>query len=148
MIRSRATCVALGIALLLLAACGDPASGPVEITWGRDVCSHCQMILSDRRFAAQLRSDRRVERFDDFGCALAWLGDHPDVQPREIFVMDEAHERWLDAKSARYATGRATPMGFGFGAHATTTDGDVDFEAARRLVEERERERARRADPR
>ena len=46
--------VAIGV--LLLGACGgDPPTGAVEITWDRDVCEHCSMAISDRRYAAQVR---------------------------------------------------------------------------------------------
>ena len=42
--------------LLLLAACsGDPGTGPAEVTWDRDACARCNMVLSDRHHSAQVR---------------------------------------------------------------------------------------------
>ena len=52
---------AAGLALLplagtLLGGCEkDPNSGPVDVKWDRQVCERCSMILSDTRYAAQIR---------------------------------------------------------------------------------------------
>lgn len=41
-----------------LAVCGKTSHWPVgmpEIKWDRDIFAHCKMVISDRRFAAQIR---------------------------------------------------------------------------------------------
>mgnify|MGYP001579587299 CR=1 FL=1 len=121
----------------VVVACGDPASGPVPVTWGRDTCSHCQMALGDQRHAAQIRSAARVEKFDDGGCALAWQIQHPDVEVREFWMADEDDGRWIDARTAHFRTGRRTPMDFGLGAISRAEADSIDFEAALRRVKER-----------
>jgi nitrous oxide reductase accessory protein NosL len=144
-LRRRSRWAALAAALAL-AGCPPPATGPVRIAWGRDACQHCGMAIGDERFAAQVRrGPRDAARFDDFGCAVAWLEEHggPDTAA-EIWVMDEDRREWIDARRASYRSGRATPMGYGFGAASAAAPGDLDFAAARARVLEREGERASR----
>ena len=124
-----------------LMACGDPAQGPAEVAWGRTACEHCQMVISDRRFAMQVRLGDRVHRFDDPGCAVEWLDQKPGggAEATELWVMDMDGGQWIDARSAFYRPGQRTPMAYGFGAVAKPEDGALDFEALRRRIRERER---------
>ncbi len=141
----RAAWLALA-ALCAATACSQPTSGPVEIAWGRDVCAHCSMVIGDARFAAEVRlGPREIARFDDFGCALAWLAQHENTgSAAEIWVMDQDGGGWLDAREALYRPGQHTPMAWGLGAVAAGEPGALDFEAARRELSERARERASR----
>ena len=63
----RRTLLAQGFALtplatLVLSACGDDgdwAEGMLPIKWDRDTCLHCQMVISDKRFAVEIRGGPR-----------------------------------------------------------------------------------------
>jgi len=133
---------------LLLAACGgDPGTGPGELHWDRDVCTRCNMVLSDRRHAVQLRvlpaagEARGVYPFDDLGCAVLWL-DSRDLPEDavEIWVADSRNGRWIDARSAYYLTGNPTPMQYGLSAVEEKLEGSIDFAAAREEIYRVERE--------
>jgi copper chaperone NosL len=109
---------ALGAAALALAACSK-SDAPDEPAWGKQPCAHCAMLLSDRRFAAQVLTepgDRRY--FDDIGCMVLWLEER---KPRVtgLWVHDADGNRWLDARLAHYVAGARSPMDFGFEAHAS-----------------------------
>jgi hypothetical protein len=132
--------LALALGALLL-SCGDPAQGPAKVAWGRTACEHCQMVISDRRFAAQIRLGARVHRFDDPGCAIDWLDRQPGgaAEATELWVMDQEKAEWIDARTAFYRPGQRTPMAYGFGALAKPEDGALDFDAFRRRIRERER---------
>ena len=72
-VRNDRIAIAGALAMSVGVACGvRPETGPVDPAWDRDTCERCAMILSDRRFAAQLRyaQDRTVRHFDDLGCAI------------------------------------------------------------------------------
>ena len=128
---------------VLLAACsGDPGTGPVEVKWDRDVCARCNMVLSDREHAAQVRylptdgSRGEVKKFDDLGCAVLWLDQQPwkgqaDV---EIWVTDYHTGHWIDARLAHYVIGRQTPMQYGLGAQTEATADSIDFVRAREHI--------------
>ena len=128
----------------MLAACGRASmpAGMVEIKWDRDTCTRCSMVLSDRRFAAQVRGGPKDSnfKFDDIGCAAFWLKDQPwgkDAATR-IWVADVGSRgdavQWLDARKAQYLGGKTSPMGYNFAAVATAQPGSFDFETMREHV--------------
>ncbi|MCB1726823.1 MAG: hypothetical protein KDI22_05265, partial [Gammaproteobacteria bacterium] len=90
----RTTRLLIATALLLAGCSGDPGTGPVEVKWDRDVCTRCNMVLSDREHSAQVRytpadgKRSQVRKFDDLGCAVLWLDQQPwhDEPGVEIWV--------------------------------------------------------------
>lgn len=129
------------VALLLglLGACQqEPKTGPLEVKWDRDTCVRCNMALSDKRYAAQVRggSKHLAYKFDDFGCVVFWLNDKPwaNDPATEIWVMDMRSNKWIDARKAWYISDKRTPMGYGFGAVALPEPGSVNYEEARKQV--------------
>jgi copper chaperone NosL len=120
--------------------------GMLPIKWDRDTCARCSMVISDPRFAAQLRGGPRNEtfRFDDIGCAAMfgvekraqhpWLGDAAVCW----WVADTASEgkRWLDARQAHFVAGMHSPMGYDFGAFATAQPGSVGLDTVLARVRE------------
>lgn len=139
----RARAVPLALLAAAALACGPaPDTGPAEVAFDRDVCERCQMVISDRLHATQVRleQERGAHLFDDLGCALLWL-DARDATPREIWVRSPAGDAWIDGRTARYQAGRNTPMGYGLGPAA---DGISLTEARARV---RAMEDERRSDP-
>ncbi len=131
---------------LLLAACGDPGTGPVDVKWDRIACERCRMVLSDRHHAAQVRvqdpgGGSSVYLFDDLGCALIWLEDKPaKADPSaEIWVNDWRTGDWIDARTAYYVPNQVTPMEYGLGAQSDPAPGTLSFDQAREHVFEVER---------
>ncbi|MDP2811708.1 MAG: hypothetical protein Q8O34_16340 [Rhodocyclaceae bacterium] len=138
----------LAAALAGLGACGRSGGWPdgmAEIKWDRDTCVRCSMVISDRRFAAEMRGGPKntVFKFDDIGCAAFWLrdkaADHPwmrDAATR-LWVADVASQgsevRWHDAKLAHYI-GKTSPMGYNFGARPHPEPGSMDFATLREHV--------------
>lgn len=129
------------VALLLMpvAACGQ-TEGPEEIAWGRDACEHCRMIISERPFAAELRTSprKRLYKFDDIGCVVHWAkgqGLKLDEQP-EFWVMNHADGKtWLDARKAHFRVDLRSPMNYNFAAEPAKSDTSVPYdEMIRRLA--------------
>lgn len=143
--------IAAGFALTplaaALAACSRSGAWPegmAEVKWDRDTCTRCSMVISDRRFAAEMSGGEKsaVFKFDDIGCAVFWMRDkqkdHPwmaDAATR-LWVADAAGggEKWLDARKAHYAGGKTSPMGYNYGAIAYAEAGAADFEEMRQHV--------------
>lgn len=134
--------VLLPLAAALLAACGEDdgawAEGMAPIKWDRDTCARCGMAIGDRRFAAQLRGGPKNEaiKFDDIGCATTWCSEKVRLfpwinEPATRFwvaAFDGNGRRWLDARSAHYAPGPASPMGYNRAAYAEPRPDSVAFE--------------------
>jgi hypothetical protein len=138
----------LATAISSLGGCGGNEGWPEgmhPIKWDRDTCVRCSMVISDRRFAAELRGGPKntVFKFDDIGCAAFWLRDKAAEFPWMIeistrfWVADLASKgndvHWLDARTAHY-TGKTSPMGYNFGALAHPAAGTLDFAAMREHV--------------
>lgn len=135
---------ALAVLLAIaLAGCWDePKTGPVPIVYGRDSCDLCGMIISDPRYATEIRggADRKVYKFDDVGDAVRFLHDQdwkdaPDV---EIWVMDaETGKIWLDGRTAFFMGGLQSPMASGYGAFPTARDGAIRFDELMKVLMQR-----------
>jgi copper chaperone NosL len=120
---------ARALAFVLLAACASNDAA-VEPVWGKEPCAHCAMVLSDRRFGAQLvtrAGDRKF--FDDVGCMIQFASDRGEGDAR-AWVRDGESGKWLDARSAQYVAA-SSPMDFGFEARA---QGGVAWDAMRAQV--------------
>ena len=116
-------------ALVALAslACQD-ASSPVDPVWGKQACSSCSMLVSDRRYAAQLVTDEGTRFFfDDPGCMATWLAEGRG-RARRMWVYS-ADGSWIDARIARFVRDQPSPMGFGFAPTATGGAEWADVEA-------------------
>ncbi|THF61014.1 hypothetical protein [Pseudothauera rhizosphaerae] len=146
LLRAGAAPLLLGPLAGLLSGCGkgDWPEGMVPIRWDRDTCVRCNMVISDQRFAAELRGGPAgtAFKFDDLGCLLFWLQEaaakHPwmgEVATR-MWVADfesPGRERmnWLDPRQARYVV-RTSPMGYNFAALAAAQADAIGFEEMRR----------------
>ncbi len=134
-----------GIILLtgLVAGCwGEPETGPSEIRFGRDTCEMCRMIISDPRFAAQVRGGpkHRIFKFDDVGEMVLWLDQQKwkDDPKTERWVMDaKTGKTWLNAASAYFVKERHTPMDYGFGAVKNAEAGAITYNEMVEKVRER-----------
>ena len=113
--------------------------GMAEIKWDRDTCARCSMVISDRRFAAELRGGDKatVFKFDDVGCAVFWMRDKTKdypwlAEPATRFWVADATgkgDKWLEARQAHYGSGAMSPMGYNFSARAYAEAGSLDFAA-------------------
>lgn len=132
----------LAPAFLLLTACGDPETGPVDVVWDRDNCERCVMALSDRHHSAQVRGGKRhkAHHFDDIGCALLWLEEQSwkNDPNTEIWVNDHRDGSWLNAHQAHYVKITHTPMNYGFSAQPKASEGSVNFETAKQMIFQQE----------
>ncbi len=124
----------------VLAGCwGDPETGPVDVKYDREVCEYCKMIISDPRFAVEIRQGKgkEIRKFDDMGDAVHWLKIAPwkETAETEIWVRDmTTGKKWLEAKKVWYLSGQHTPMEYGYGAVAQKQEGAVSFAEMRKAI--------------
>jgi copper chaperone NosL len=120
----------LVLSLLALAAlaCQD-ASSPVDPVWGKQACASCSMLVSDRRYAAQLVTDDGTRVFfDDPGCMATWIAEGR-AHAQRMWVYGAAGT-WIDARAARFVRDQPSPMGFGFAPDAAGSAEWADVESS------------------
>jgi hypothetical protein len=140
---------ALAAALGCEREAGKWPPGMQPIVWDRDTCVRCSMVISDPRFAAEMRGGENgkngdtVFKFDDIGCLVFWLRDKAAQFPwmadaaTRLWVADSTDLRgttWLDPRQAHYLGGRFSPMGYNFAAVRDAASGSLTFEAMREQV--------------
>ncbi len=109
--------VVLASTALVLASCGSEAKAdePPKITFGKDTCSRCNMIISEEKYAAGLvakNGDKMV--FDDVG-EMFIVVQEEGLNDRRAWVHDFDSVKWIDATKAFYVDAHdiMTPMGMG-----------------------------------
>ena len=112
----------LVVAAAILAARfdSDDPDGPPEIEYGRDVCTDCNMIISEPRFAAAYRdSEGNPAIFDDIGDLLRYGHEKGDLDEATAWVHDYDDEEWIEAQGAWFVKSDIqTPMASGLAAFA------------------------------
>lgn len=104
------------LVLLLALLVGACASGPQEVHWGEDVCAHCQMVISDERYAAQVVDARgKTWKFDAIECMVAFVGEGGgSLEGYEAWVAD-GRTGWTPVEAAHFVASERirSPMGGG-----------------------------------
>lgn len=78
--------ISVGMLLLLMASC-EPK--PQPINYGNEACEYCRMSIVDKRYAAQLVSDKgKAYSFDAIECMLHFKKEHPEHQWHFELVSD------------------------------------------------------------
>jgi len=134
---SRRTVLAM-LAVTPVVGCKPQTEGPEDIRWSRETCEICGMIISDPRYATEIRggADSKLVKFDDIGDAVHWLNiqDWKDT-PKEFWVMDSnPGADWLDARISYFHPDTMSPMDYGFAAVKSWEEDAVTFSEMREAV--------------
>ncbi|ADV45773.1 nitrous oxide reductase accessory protein NosL [Nitratifractor salsuginis] len=118
--------VTLGVALPLFSGCKErQKDGAEPVHWDRDMCERCKMVLSERKYAAEITNPNtgKTYKFDDIGCAVLWMDEEhiPWKDRAKIWVTDAKTGQWLDARKALYTDDSITPMAYGIAAFSEKT---------------------------
>ncbi len=124
--QSRRNFLIFSLASLALVACKKQSKEAAqEVHWDRDMCERCKMVLSERKYAAQIIDPKsgKCYKFDDIGCAVLWMDEeHIAWKDRaKIWVSDAKTGRWIDARKALYTDDSITPMAYGVAAFSPET---------------------------
>ena len=136
------------IIVLGMVACEKKQTGVVEqMHWDRDMCTRCQMAISERKFAVQIidPQSNKVYKFDDLGCAVLWLDEEkiPWKDKAILWITDAKTGKWMNARTASYVDGAVTPMAYGFAAYSKSTlpknAHSIDYTQVVQAIEKKEK---------
>lgn len=100
------------------------SSGPREIQYGSDVCAHCNMTLTDPRFAAELVTKKgKIQVFDSIECLAAFVTR--DSTPSGQSYLSNFNQpgtliKMADAVIVRSENKIRSPMGMNLAAFSAT----------------------------
>jgi hypothetical protein len=121
----------VGSIVLLVRAMDRPIDGPSPVAWDREACAHCRMLVSEKRFAAQIVEGHRALHFDDPGCLFEHL--RAAGEPRgKLWFHHLSEDRWLAGDQVGFVAASPTPMGYGLGAVDAGAPGALSLAEARR----------------
>ena len=104
------------------------SSGPEAIRYGKDACTSCKMTLTDKRFGAEVLTQKgKVFKFDDLNCLAGFLkkGTVPSEEIAQIVTIDFKNPgTFLDVQQAFFLENEAvkSPMRGDVASFATTED--------------------------
>jgi copper chaperone NosL len=81
--------------LLLMFSLQSCSSGPQPISFGKDACHFCKMVISDQRFGAEVITDKnKIYKFDDVHCVVSFMksGTVPSSEIASIYLVDFAEK--------------------------------------------------------
>ncbi len=112
------------------------SDNPEPVAWDQEACAECHMLISDRRFAAQLQTARgQTLNFDDPACLMTYVAhQHPSV--RAIYFRDSQSARWLKADHAGFVRSTDSPMGGGLRAVSLSTAEALGYDETLREIEQ------------
>lgn len=89
---------------------------PQLIIYGKDVCAHCHMVISDQRFGAQIVTAKgKVFAFDSVNCLHGYSHSHSLQEHRVFFIDSLQKDHWLPAEETIFIPmpQLRSPMGAG-----------------------------------
>ena len=116
------------LSTFLLLACSEQkeTNKAAQMHWDRDMCARCVMVISDRKNSVQVQdvANKKVYKFDDFGCMAIWAKDENIDMSKNynVWVTDVTSGDWIDAKKAIYTAGNTTPMDYGYSAYKSESE--------------------------
>lgn len=112
---------------LLFVACTREMK-PQLVIYGKDVCEHCHMVISDSRFGAQIVTGKgKVFHFDSPNCVHSYLHSHTLGEHEVYFVNSIQKNSWISAKETSFISTPLlrSPMGAGLFSGPTITAKDL-----------------------
>ncbi len=97
---------------------GNYTGKPLEMEFGKFLCSDCTMMIKKYKFSAQvILPNEETYFFDDIGCMIRWLDKQEDKEKIKVFVYTLDTRTYIDPKDALFSRIETTPIGYGFGAY-------------------------------
>lgn len=125
---------------------------PEPIRFGEDLCAYCKMMISDKRFGAELVTHKgKLQKFDSAECLAAWHlgGQTPQEDIHSLWVVDFSRpEQLIDATQAVYLQSKDlhSPMSLNISAFSDRATADkvqrlyigelIDWNTVRNIVNE------------
>lgn len=90
------------LSLVVAAAIGCTQVKPIPVVAG-DICSRCRRSIAEPALAGEIiNANLYATKYRTPACMAQYLNDHPQENPRAIFVTDYPSKRLFAAESAHF----------------------------------------------
>lgn len=80
------------------------------IRYGKDACEFCKMTIMDKKYAAEIVTDKgKALKFDDVSCLIKYMKANKLKEPDLAFVVVNDYNKpgeWIDAKTATFLSSK------------------------------------------
>lgn len=77
-----------------IVSCTNPGAEPIHLN--KDRCSHCEMVISNGKFGAEVITNKgRIYKFDDLGCMVNYITKNGKSNFKSFYVHDYDKENIL-----------------------------------------------------
>jgi copper chaperone NosL len=98
------TFIFLLFSLFIYLKCG---ASPEPITYGKDECEHCRMMITENKYGAEIVTDKgKVYKFDSIECLIEYALEKNSIgDDKQIFLVTNFAEpgKLIDVRNAFYA---------------------------------------------
>lgn len=116
------------IAVFILTSCSNE---PQPITYNKDECAHCMMIITDPKFGSELVTDKgKIYKFDSIECLADYISVDRGFTSETLWISDYSNPNTLvDAKTAFYivSSKMESPMSMNIGGFKNQQDMEKIF---------------------
>jgi len=83
---------------------------PEPIRYGKDACEFCKMTIMDKKYAAEIVTDKgKVFKFDDISCLIKYMKANRLIEAELAFVVVNDYSKpgeWIDVKTAAFLSSK------------------------------------------
>jgi len=107
---------------------GNIAKQPIPMKLNHYQDADCGMVIDELNYASQvIAPDGKTWFFHDHGGMAKWLEERTFKDQAVIWVYALDSKEWIDGRKAFYTRDEETPMLYGFGAYAKSSENKISF---------------------
>ncbi|MBL7958853.1 nitrous oxide reductase accessory protein NosL [bacterium] len=101
--------------VILMASIVSCQNNPEAIDYGHDDCAHCRMVISDRKFGAELITQKgKIYKFDSIECMASYYRHTEFTDVQSLWTIDFSNPvMWVKADGAYYLQSKNLPSPMG-----------------------------------
>lgn len=114
----------------ILILCGIIVScnkAPRDLEYGRDECYYCSMKIVEKKFGAQMVTEKgKIQMYDSAECLIQDVLNHPEKKYSFLKVTDYLTDKWIDADQAYFLVSQNIPSPMGANLSCYKSQKEVD----------------------
>ncbi|APD07776.1 hypothetical protein UJ101_02276 [Flavobacteriaceae bacterium UJ101] len=100
---------------------------PRDIEYGSDECYYCSMKIVEKKFGAQMVTEKgKIQMYDSAECLIKDVLNHPDKKYSFLKATNYLTDEWIDAEHAYFLISKNIPSPMGANLSAYDSKKEVE----------------------